>query len=367
MKLQEKILKENRCYKVYRKHTPVGLFLHSVGCSQPSAEVFLKNWNVYQPGGSSVCVHGFISDTAAYKTLPWDCVGWHSGQGKKDNANFMGYLGFEMTEPDTIKYTGKGAQFVDNNPAATLAFVQKTYDNAVDIYAQICIELKFNPLGKTVDGYHVILSHSEGYKLGIASNHGDVEHLWKYTIKKTMDDFRNDVAKKMKEYNSDLGNGYFEEGGKVEEDKDVKKLYRVQVGAYKIKLNATNMLNKLKNAGYKDAFIRQYGDLYKVQLGAFSVKKNAENLYNELKSKGFDAFITNGEIIDDGIEVGDVVMMALNAPVYGTDKKFQSWVYSKKLYVRAINGDKITVSTLKTGAVTGNVDIKYLTEIDDGI
>ena len=366
MKLVKKFLTENKCYKVYIKHTPVGIFLHSVGCPQPSADVFVKNWNTYKPGGHSVCVHGFISDKVAYQTLPWDCTSWHSGQGKINNANFMGYLGFELTEPSTIKYTG-GASFKDNNPAETLKFVQKTYDNAVDIYAQICIELKFNPLGKTAAGYPVILSHSEGYKLGIASNHGDVEHLWKYTIKKTMDDFRNDVAKKMKEYNKDLGNGYLEEGVKVEEDKDVKKLYRVQVGAYKIKLNATNMLNKLKNAGYKDAFIKQYGDLYKVQLGAFSVKKNAENLYNELKSKGFDAFITNGEIIDDCIEVGDVVMMAFNAPVYGTNKKFQSWVYSKKLYVRAINGNKITVSTLKTGAVTGNVDIKYLTEIDNGI
>lgn len=366
MKLEQKFLTNNRCYQVYNKHTPVGLFLHSVGCPQPSADVFIKNWNVYRPGGNSVCVHGFISDTVAYQTLPFDCVSWHSGQGTKDNANFMGYLGFELTEPSTIKYTG-GAKFVDNNPAETLKFVQKTYENAVDIYAQICVELKLNPLGKTPDGYPVILSHSEGCKLGIASNHGDVEHLWKFTIKKSMDDFRNDVANKMKEYNKDLGNGYFEETEKKEDKQEIKRLYRVQVGAFGVKANAINMLEKIKNAGYKDAFIKQYDKLYKVQLGAFSVKANAEKLYNEVKSKGFDSFITSGEIIDEGIEVGDIVKMALNAPVYGTSKQFSSWVYDSKLYVRAINGDKITVSTLKTGAVTGNVDIKYLTEIDDGI
>jgi hypothetical protein len=279
----------------------------------------------------------------------------------------MGYLGFELTEPSTIKYTG-GASFVDNNPSETVAFVQKTYENAVDVYAQICIELKLNPIGKTAAGYPVILSHSEGYKWGIASNHGDVEHLWKYTIKKTMDDFRNDVYKKMQEYGvKDLGNGYFEENEKEEVKEENKKIFRVQVGAFGVKKNADIMLEKIKNAGYKDAFIKKYDRLYKVQLGAFSVKSNAEKLYNEVKSKGFDAFITNGEIIDDKIEIGDVVKMSPNATVYGTDKKFANWVYNSKLYVRAINRDKITISTLKTGAVTGNVDIKYLTEIDNGI
>ena len=89
MKLVKKFLTENKCYKVYRKHTPVGIFLHSVGCPQPSADVFVKNWNTYQPGGSSVCVHGFISDKVAYQTLPWDCTSWHSGQGKVNNASHI--------------------------------------------------------------------------------------------------------------------------------------------------------------------------------------------------------------------------------------------------------------------------------------
>lgn len=51
------------------------------------------------------------------------------------------------------------------------------------------------------------------------------------------------------------------------------------------------------------------------------------------------------------------------ATVYGTTRKFSSWVYSAKLYVRAISGDRISVSTLKSGAITGNVDKKYLTKV----
>ena len=51
------------------------------------------------------------------------------------------------------------------------------------------------------------------------------------------------------------------------------------------------------------------------------------------------------------------------ATVYGTMSKFRSWVYSATLYVRGISGERVVVSTQKTGAVTGAVDKKYLTKI----
>lgn len=63
------------------------------------------------------------------------------------------------------------------------------------------------------------------------------------------------------------------------------------------------------------------------------------------------------------LAVGDLVTIEKNAPVYGTNRAFSSWVYNKKLYVRAINGDRITVSIYRSGAITGNVDRKYLTKV----
>ena len=63
------------------------------------------------------------------------------------------------------------------------------------------------------------------------------------------------------------------------------------------------------------------------------------------------------------LKIGDRVKMQSGAPVYGKSTKFANWDYSSTLYVRAISGSKITISTLKTGAVTGNVDKKYLTKI----
>lgn len=65
----------------------------------------------------------------------------------------------------------------------------------------------------------------------------------------------------------------------------------------------------------------------------------------------------------DELAVGDLVTMQKGAPVYGQAREFQSWVYKKQLYVRAISGDRITVSIYRTGAITGNVDKKYLTKV----
>lgn len=64
----------------------------------------------------------------------------------------------------------------------------------------------------------------------------------------------------------------------------------------------------------------------------------------------------------DTLAIGDLVTMQGGAPVYGRNREFASWVYSKKLYVRAIVGDRVTVSIYKSGAITGNVNRKYLTK-----
>jgi hypothetical protein len=75
-------------------------------------------------------------------------------------------------------------------------------------------------------------------------------------------------------------------------------LFRVQVGAYGIKVNADKMRTRIIaledtiGAGYRNAYVRFIGGFYKCQVGAFSIKTNAEKVLNDLKSKGFDAFIT---------------------------------------------------------------------------
>lgn len=74
-----------------------------------------------------------------------------------------------------------------------------------------------------------------------------------------------------------------------------KSLYRVQVGAFSSKSNASKLKDKLVDDGYADAFIMLSDGLYKVQIGAFTVKTNADKLMTELKRKGYSAFIQKGQ------------------------------------------------------------------------
>lgn len=147
-------------------------------------------------------------------------------------------------------------------------------------------------------------------------------------------------------------------------------LYRVQTGAYKQKANADAQLAKVKAAGF-DTYMVQAGGYYKIQVGAYSKKANADAMAAKLKAAGFDTYITTeqGKAVSSSgsaaasLAVGDKVKLASNAPVYGSSTKFSSWVYSSTLYVREISGNRIVISTQKTGAITGVVDKKYLTKI----
>lgn len=234
MKIINSILTKNPCYTAGRKITVKGLMLHSVGCSQPSASVFVRNWN--SESYDRACVHGFIDANTGdvYQCLPWDHRGWHGG-GSSNNT----HIGVEMCEPDCITYTG-GATFTCSDTAKAKTMVKRTYDAAVELFAFLCKEYGLDPLA---DG--VIVSHAEGYRRGIASNHGDPEHLWNQL--KTgymMDGFRKAVKAKLsgstapvkeepqtEEFPAKLTTGYY----RVRKTWSDKKS---QVGAYRVLANA---------------------------------------------------------------------------------------------------------------------------------
>lgn len=97
-----------------------------------------------------------------------------------------------MCEPSCIKYTG-GSSFTCSDKATARAVAKRTYESAVELFAMLCKQYNLNP---TADG--VIISHREGHSRGIASNHGDPEHLWNgLGMGYTMDGFRKAVKAKM--------------------------------------------------------------------------------------------------------------------------------------------------------------------------
>ena len=202
MKLVESILTQNPCYTAGRKIEVKGLMLHSVGCAQPSAQVFIRNWNT--PEHDNSCVHAFIdgNDGTVYQTLPWDHRGWHAG-GAANNT----HIGVEMCEPASLNYTG-GSSFTCYDVNGALACVKRTYEAAVELFAMLCKMYNLDPLE---DG--VIISHNEGGIRKVASNHVDPEHLWNQLgAGYTMDGFRSDVKEML-----DKGVTEFPKSGSVEE------------------------------------------------------------------------------------------------------------------------------------------------------
>ena len=181
MEIKQAIMTNNPCYKAGRTIQVKGLMLHSVGCPQPSAEVFYNSWN--KANHTSACVHAFIDANTGviWQTLPWNRRGWHCG-GIGNNT----HIGVEMCEPDSIKYTS-GSGFTCSNPARAKAQAERTYQSAVKLFAYLCKEYGLDPLTS-------IVSHKEGHALSIATNHGDPEHLWNgLGMGYTMDGFRRDV------------------------------------------------------------------------------------------------------------------------------------------------------------------------------
>ncbi len=181
MTLNKMILTNNNCYKAGKKITVKGIMVHSTGANNPTLKRYVgpddgklgvnrygNHWNTATPDGRQVCVHAFIGkladgSIATYQTLPWNHRGWHAG-GSANNT----HIGFEICE----------------DGLTDSVYFNAVYKEAVELCAYLCKEF-----GLTEKD---IICHSEGCKMGIASNHGDVMH-WFPKHGKSMDTFRADV------------------------------------------------------------------------------------------------------------------------------------------------------------------------------
>ena len=196
MKLLQCILTQNDCYKAKRTIKPKGVMVHSTGANNPNLKRYVQpaasttgraellaalgtnaNRNDWNRAGTGACVHGFIGkladgSVAAVQTLPWNQRGWHAGNGTSGRSANNTHISFEICEDGLT------------DPA----YFKQAYQAAVELTAMLCKEYGLDPLA---DG--VVICHQEGYRRGVASNHGDVLH-WFPRHGKSMDDFRSDVA-----------------------------------------------------------------------------------------------------------------------------------------------------------------------------
>ena len=189
MRLRKQYLTENDCYRAGRTIRPQGIMVHSTGANNPSVARYVPGDDVigrnqygndWDRPGLEKCAHAFVGRFAdglvgTVQTLPWNRRGWHCGRGKNGSANDT-HISFEICE-DGLE---------------DASYFKAVYQEAVELTAMLCREHNLDPLA---DG--VVMCHKEGYHRGIASNHSDVLH-WFPKFGKTMDDFRGDVAQKMR-------------------------------------------------------------------------------------------------------------------------------------------------------------------------
>lgn len=199
MKLLTCLLTENDCYRAKRTITPRGVMVHSTGANNPNLRRYVQptsatpgradllaqlgtnsNGNHWNRAGIDACVHGFVGrladgSVAAVQTLPWNHRGWHAGDGTSGKSANDTHISFEICEDGLT------------DPA----YFAQAYQAAAELTAMLCGQYGLDPLA---DG--VVICHQDGYRRGVASNHGDV-YNWFPKFGKTMDDFRADVVRAM--------------------------------------------------------------------------------------------------------------------------------------------------------------------------
>lgn len=184
MNLHKLIFTECDAYKAGRKIEPKGIMVHSTGANNPNLKRYVgpddgllgkndynNHWNMPKVGAS---VHAFIGklkdgSIATYQVLPWNYRAGHCASSANNT-----HIAFEICE--------------DGLSDAT--YFNKVYKEAVELTAMLCKEYNLDPMTN-------VICHSEGYKKGIASNHGDVMH-WFPKHGKSMDTFRADVKALLK-------------------------------------------------------------------------------------------------------------------------------------------------------------------------
>ena len=336
---------QSTCYKGTSTMTVKGILWHSTGANNPNLKRYVQpsdnakdrdemikllgknsygnDWNHITHQAGLNCWIGKLADgtVTTVQTMPWNYKPWGCGSGSKGSCN-NGWIQFEICEDGL---TDK-------------AYFDKVYKEACEITAYLCEMYNIDPMGTvTVNGVKVptILCHADSHKLGLGSNHGDVNH-WFPKHGKSMETARADVKALL--------------GGKTTsqitpvEPEQPKEMYRVrktwedsksQIGAYTVLANAKAACDRA-GAGYE--------------------------VYNSKGVAIYPESVVVPEVDAGSFKVGDEVQLVAGAK-YASGKDIPAWVFQRKLYVREIysNGD-IVMSTVAKGAVTGVVPANALTK-----
>src|SRR5690625_2302856 len=184
-------------------------------------------------GGRTVGWHFTVDDKEIYQHLPLNEHGWHAGDGAKGKGNLTS-IGIEICENS------------DGN-----------HDKAMQ-NAQWLIR-------KLMSDHNISIKNVVPHKHWSGKNCPNrILPIW--------DKFIDGLKEQPKSDN----------------------LYKVQIGAYKQKVNADLQAKRAKNKGF-DTYILREKELYKVQIGAYNKLENAQKQADKAKKAGFETYIENAQ------------------------------------------------------------------------
>ena len=174
----------NGAYKSGRRiSAPSGGVNHSVGCAQPSAEVFYKLMNDPDAGWGVNAILGDFhkGEGRIIVTLPLDARPWGCGKGKNGSWN-NSHIQWEVCEPAGHTYSG----------GTMIAYDTKKNQTYFDRMWKMLVA--WNVYMVIKHGYPVsgIADHAESHEAGYGSNHCDMGQ-WLPKHGKSMDKLRAEV------------------------------------------------------------------------------------------------------------------------------------------------------------------------------
>lgn len=359
----------NMCYKNTREMEVLGILWHSTGANNPWLKRYVQpletdanynemikllgknnyknDWNhTDREAGLNFWIGKLADGTvAAVQTMPWNYRPWGCGSGKNGSCN-NGWIQFEICE----------------DALSDKKYFEAVYKEACEMTAYLCEMFNINPKGTVdVNGVKVptILCHQDSYKLGMGSNHGDVLH-WFPKFGKSMNDVRNDVAKLMNveepkvEVSSkfELGDEVKVKKGSTWSDGDSMPnwVYASKMYIRQINNNGTVVISTQKTGAITGTIKEENLEPY----NTITISKPVEQPKPTTPAKPASKF-----------EVGDAVKV-LSEATWSNGKSMPDWVKKSKMYVRQINSNgDIIISTVKTGAVTGTINPKYLVNYEN--
>ena len=276
-----------------------------------------NNGKYFANNSVDASAHYFVDGDSVTQSVPDNYVAWHCG------AN-------TYKHPKCRNSNSIGVELCDERRDGTIYPTNNTIANALELVEYLM--KKYNiPKENVIRHYDVTGKLCPAYWCGSAAN----DAKWK-----------TEFHGKLKGSESgEKSNGETASGkAKTSTREEAVTLYRVQVGAFSIKKNATAKCNAIKAAGF-DAFTVQVGALWKVQVGAFRVRAYADAMVKKLQAAGFSSIVVKatGNAAIETLSIGSTVRVKKGAKTYqGTT--LASFIYNRDHTVKTIVGDRVVIT-----------------------